>query len=37
MMATGSVTAGTPSLGNTNSTGEPFFLAFIAMKSTSMP
>jgi hypothetical protein len=36
-IATGSVTAGTPSLGNTKPTGEPSFLALSAMKSTTMP
>ena len=36
-IATGSVTAGMPSLGTTNSTGEPFALALNAMKSTRTP
>ena len=36
-IATGSVTALTPDSGNTNSTGEPFALARIGTKSTTIP
>ena len=36
-IATGSVTAGRPSVGNTKSIGEPLALALNAMKSTSTP
>ena len=36
-IATGSVTADTPSAGNTNSTGAPFAFSRMAMKSTRKP
>ena len=36
-MATGSVTAGSPSAGNTKSIGEPLAFALNAMKSTTTP